>query len=274
MGGWLLFILSKTLPLIPYSIRLRLISSLGTLYGVIPHSQRRAVQYNLKKLFGFPPQKINSTTRLVFKNFALTLHDFFEPHNIQFSAPDKSRLESIRTQYGGVMLITFHFGNWELGAHQMNKWGWPVTAVYQPYRSKRFKKLIESKRPAGVNFIPVGRLASHGVQKALKRGDVVAMLGDHFFGEGGIPVDLLGHRVRWPKGPILLAVKEKAPIIVGSVFRESPGVYHSHMQDPLIPQDSSIAEANRLTQEVATKFGILLRSHPEQWLWMRKLEFL
>ena len=190
------------------------------------------------------------------------------------SVPDRKKLEKAREKNKGVLVLTFHMGHWELGARTMSQWGWPVTAVYQPYKNKKFKEVIESRRAPGVNFVAVGENAASGVREALKRGDMVAMLGDHPFGEAGMPVNLLGHRVLWPKGPVLLAVREKCPIVVAVVIRTKLGSYTALIEDPLYPRSKSRDEVERLVQEVADKFGKFLRQYPTQWYRFRSFEFV
>jgi len=103
------------------------------------------------------------------------------------------------------------------------------------------------------------------VRDALRRGDMVAMLGDLPFGEEGIDVKLLGHHVMWPKGPILLAVREKCPIVVAVVIRTQFGHYKAFIEDPLIPRASTRAEVRRLVQEVTTQFAKYVTAYPSQW---------
>jgi len=240
----------------------------------LPLKQKRNIQFNYARLLGYTGTEAKQTARAIFRNFALSLHDFFLPQNIQFDTYEREKIENLRKTHPGFMLITFHMGGWELGPRKLLEWNWPLTAVYQPYQNKKFRDLIEKNRAPGVEYLPVGKGAAQGVQAALRKGKVVAMLGDHLFGENGTPVQLFGHKVKWPKGPVVLAVKQKAPIVVVTVIRKKPGFYDIRFEDPLIPQSTSRAEVLRLTQEVANKFGILLQRHPDQWLRMEKLEFL
>src|SRR5262249_2319858 len=148
--------------------------AVGRFYGAFPHRQKRALEINYKILLGLNRSGLRRMVKHTFENFAVTLYDFFNPSNVVVDIPDRARLEALREKHGGLMVLTFHLGNWEQGARVMSQWGWPVTAVYQPYQNAHFKKLIESNRAPNVHFIPVGRRAAHGVRESLKRGDVVA----------------------------------------------------------------------------------------------------
>jgi len=98
------------------------------------------------------------------------------------------------------------------------------------------------------------------------------MLGDHPFGEDGGPVDLLGHRIVWPRGPIILAVRTGAPIVVAVIVSVGAQKYRAIIEEPMFPKARTLAEADRLMQEVAAKFGRVVQSHPTQWYRFRAFE--
>ena len=182
------------------------------------------------------------------------------------------KFREIKEKHGGIVVLTFHIGNWEIGARFLSEKGFPVSAVYQPYENKRMKKVIEKRRTRRVTFIPVGSQAARGVRDALRRKECVAMLGDHLFGEKGTWVNLLHQKVRWPKGPILLAAKEGAPIVVAVVVRSNAATYQVHMEDPLFPTKSKNG-IQQTTQAVADKFGKYVKQYPSQWFRFHPFEY-
>jgi lauroyl/myristoyl acyltransferase len=266
---FLIFIFS----LIPRVLHEPLVRAFGAVYSTFPHSQRKGLRYNLSRLLGKDDEELDRLTWETFKNFASTLHDFCFPRNVHLDVPDRYKLEKTRKEHGGAIVLTFHMGHWELGARAMREWGWPVSAVHQPYHNKRFKKFVESRRAPGVNFISVGENATKGIRDALKRGDMVAILGDHPYGEEGSLVNILGHNVLWPRGPVLLAVREKAPIHIAVVVRTASRRYVGIVSDALVPKSRSRAEVDRLIKEVGHKFGMLLTQFPTQWYRFAPMEF-
>lgn len=258
---------------LPPRLRYYFVRRLADISAFFIPGLKKGLRTNLAHLLYLEGKELEHMTDEALRNFATTLHDFFFPQSLNVEVQEKNMLEALRKKHGGILLLTFHMGHWELGARVMRSWGWPVTAVYQPYKNKRLKKIIESQRAPGVNFIPVGQGAAAGVRQSLRRGDVVAMLGDHNFGEDGIPVDILGHKIIWPKGPVLLAVKSKAPIVVAVVIRTAPHTYKAVVSEPLIPKGASRKEVAHLVQEVGHKFGMLLKQYPTQWYRLSKLQF-
>lgn len=274
MGAWSLEAASAFVSVFPGPLQDVLARLFGLFYGRFATTQRKAQEENIRQLLNPSPSEINRIVDETFQNFALTLRDFFLPEGVSIEIPDRDKLEQWRKDHGGVLLLTFHMGHWELGARTMSDWGWPVTAVYQPYQNKQFKRVIEKRRAKGVNFIPVGRNAARGVRDALRRGDVVAMLGDHPFGEDGMAVTILGHRVIWPKGPLVLAVRSKTPVVVAVVVRTANRRYRAYIEDPLIPKGDGRQAVNHLVQAVADKFGRFVRQNPTQWYRFRPLEIV
>lgn len=258
----------------PQNIRVLLARKLGILFKLFAWQMDLALDKNLKNLFPhLGPHRFILRFK-IFANFGETLLDFFFPNDIQVEVPDREKLEKIRAAHKGLLVLTFHMGHWELGARTMKNWGWPVSAVYQPYRNKQFKRVIESRRAPGVHFIPVGGKAVNGVRQDLQKGHVVAMLGDQIFGEEGTTVSILGKKVRWPKGPIVLAARDKTPIVVAVIIRTARRTYRAYIEEPLIPANKSKSEVDRLVQAVADKFSKFLTQFPEQWYRFREFEYV
>ncbi len=263
----------RVIRLIPTTFRFQCLQWIGGLYGSFPHAQRKNVEKNFHLLFSKTPDLLHSNNiNSVFRNFAVTLFDFASADTLTVTVPRKIELEEWRARFGGMMMLTFHMGLWELGARIMARWGWPVTAIYQPYTNPHLKKTIESRRAPGVEFIPVGQGAAQAVSRVLKDNRIVAMLGDHSFGEDGMTVNVMGEKVTWAKGPILLAVKSKVPIIVSCVIRTAPSTYEAIVLDPIVPKEKSSHEIERVAQVIADKFSDLLRKYPTQWYYFASLQ--
>ncbi len=266
-------ILKLSRPL-PDALRTLLLRGLGKFFGLFPHAHKKAVQFNNRLLFRLHGRELAKRTSAIFQNFALTLYDFATPQSVQVDVPRQKELKAWRDKYGGMMLLTFHMGQWELGARLLSQWGWPVTAIFQPYTNPHLKKTIESRRAPGIEFIPVGKGASAAVTRALKEKRLVAMLGDHAFGEDGISVNLMGHSVKWAKGPILLAVRAQVPIVVACIARVGQSRYRTFIEDIIIPAEKSQMEVQRLAQWVADKFADFLKNHPAQWYYFAPLKLM
>jgi Kdo2-lipid IVA lauroyltransferase/acyltransferase len=211
----------------------RVVRAIGWLYAILNRPLRRVVESNLAAVVDFDPRQRALVARRSIENFCVTLYDFFQSDGVVLETDDLETLRRLHHQHKRLLILTFHVGHWELGARYLQQQGFPVTAVYQEYRNKAMRRLIQRHRASGVNFLPVGANAANRVLEAFSRGDVVAMLGDHPFGEAGARVQLNGHTVLWPKGPVTLAVRSNTPIVTAAVVRVGHRRYRAHMYEPV-----------------------------------------
>jgi len=159
---------------------------------------RRVTLDNLKAVF---PEKNNAEIRrirkAIFRNFAKYLVDFFRSSEIdRFYIEKNVRIENIRyVEYGlsrgkGVITLTAHLGNWELGGVAIALSGYPFAAVALPHKDRRVNSFFNSQRQVkGVKVIPVGK-AVRNCLDVLNQNSVLALLGDRSFNEKGIEVDV------------------------------------------------------------------------------------
>jgi lauroyl/myristoyl acyltransferase len=143
------------------------------------------------------------------------------------------------------------------------EWGFPATAVYQPYQSKAMQRFIQSRRSPNLDYVAVGRGAAHGVAKILRRRGFVAMLGDRPFGEDGGWVTVCGKPMRFPRGPFLLAARSSVPVLPGFALMEKPGHYRVVVEEPLWGEGPD--PVKNLMDKMAQVLGKYIATHGDQW---------
>ncbi|HRY29807.1 MAG TPA: hypothetical protein P5079_07185, partial [Elusimicrobiota bacterium] len=99
-------------------------------------------------------------THKVFENFVLTLSDFLSGAKPVVHVEGREKAEAARAVGKGAVFLTSHLGHWELGGRILADWGWPVTAVYQPYRSAAMHDFIHKRRSPGLRYLAVGKGAA------------------------------------------------------------------------------------------------------------------
>lgn len=247
------------------SARYRVVRWIGRFASCILRKRRHAVFNNLQVVLQNQPALWERKTTEVFENFALTLCDFLNPKDITYEVTGSEHLEALRGSRQGVLFVTFHLGHWELGAKILCEKGWLMTAVYQPYMSHLFQRVIDQHRHPRLQLLPVGRGAAFGSVAALAKGEGVALIGDKAFGEPGQPISMMGQTVLWPRGPYLLAARSGAIVVPSLVVRVRPGHYKGFVDKPIPVRKGSLRDAAELSQKVARFFETHLRMHPEQW---------
>ena len=247
--------------LLPERARYPLAAALGRGVSRLFPLKRRAVEKNVAHINAYCGT--NFRPDRVFENFGMTLADFLGGQSVDIRVEGRERAEAARARGKGAIVLTTHLGNWELGGRVLAGWGWPVTAVFQPYRSKAMQNFIQGKRAPGLAYLAVGRGAAHGIAKALRRQGAVAMLADRPFGEDGGWVTVCGRRMRFPRGPFLFASRSGVPVLPGFTIMERPGHYRAVVEEPLWAEGPDPVQ--NLMDKMAQVLGKYVASHGDQW---------
>ncbi|MEA1928355.1 MAG: lysophospholipid acyltransferase family protein, partial [Candidatus Auribacterota bacterium] len=196
-------------------------------------------------------RKIRILIRKNFRNFSYYLVDFFRfsrlsrkeiERLVEFSGTDniKAALKGGR----GAIGVTAHLGNWELGGMVLSFLGYPVNAIALSHHNTRLNRLFVNQRAlSGMNVIPVGQAALKSL-RALKKNQLVLILGDRDVTERGIEVTFFGASSHIPRGPATLAVRADAGIFFGYFVRQSTHRYHAVFR-PSLPVDPVLDRESR-----------------------------
>ncbi|MFP3999011.1 MAG: lauroyl acyltransferase [Desulfobacterales bacterium] len=184
--------------------------------------------------------------------------------------------QAVSEQTGGILLMS-HLGNWEAAATLLKKEGFPLLL----FMGQKEGEQIEQTQKAGLEQNGVQVIASRqgagspleileGV-KYLRKGWFLSMAGDRS-GEHGssfAEAKFLGHRVRVPETPYVLALATGAPVFVFFAFRKGPGKYHFVAHPPMEVRAESRWLRKKSIADAAQKYCRLLEQavydHPFQW---------
>lgn len=247
----------------PEGPRYRLASWIGRWTSRMFPEKRVAVENNLAVINVWAGQDFKSDR--VFGNFGITLSDFLARPKIEIRVEGREKAEAARRADSGVLFLTSHLGNWELGGRILAEWGWPVTAVFQSYRSPAMQKYIQKRRAPGLDYLAVGKGAARGVARVLGRRETVAMLADRPFGEMGEPVTLCGRPARLPRGPFLFAARSGAAVVPGFVLMEGPGRYRAVVEDPIWPTGKGHSAVQIMLDKMAKVLEKYISRFADQW---------
>src|SRR5258708_38961038 len=113
----------------------------------------------------------------------------------------------------GVIVVTPHFGNWDIAAAATTAVGLPVTAVTEHYGTSDLnRRVVEARERIGIKVGPVGISAGKAVITALRRNDLVALVCDLPPSDGrAVKVRICGQQATVPAGPAGLALRPGRP---------------------------------------------------------------
>jgi len=182
-------------------------------------------------------------------------------------------VEESLAQGRGVMVVTGHFGNWEVGGAAVAARGHPIDVVVARQRNRLFDERIEwSRERLGLGVIPRGK-ASARVLESLRAGRVVGILGDQDAREAGVFVDFFGRPASTARGPALLAIRAGARLVVAVSRRLSGGRprYAVDFESVDVPRTGDIRrDVRALTQAYTSRLENFIREAPEQYFWLHR----
>ena len=236
---------------------------------------RLAVRDNLATIFahqGIRPSHtiLDGCARKTFQYFGKYLADFIRfrklsPHGVydRISIQGLEHLETIRDSKRGAIMLTAHYGNWELGGAFIASMGISVNAVVRPVPSPALERVFQYFREQrGLKVIPLAH-AGTGILKALKRGEAVALVGDRDFTGNGHPHAFFGRTASLPRGAAWFSHRTGVPITMGFATRAPDDSFILRMHPPIDPVAAGSEDAIQ-AQIVAIMEETIARD-PCQW---------
>jgi KDO2-lipid IV(A) lauroyltransferase len=172
----------------------------------------------------------------------------------------------------GAVLVTAHYGSWELFGIALAHRGYPVNFLVGKQHNEMIDALLNEHRvKMGIGVIQVGVSARHILQ-VLKRNELICILADQDARRHGVFVNFLGRPASTPQGPAAFAVKMASPIIVGFITRVR-GAHHRGVVLPPIavePSGRDLEDIVKYTQAYTDRITAAVVARPEQWFWPHK----
>jgi Kdo2-lipid IVA lauroyltransferase/acyltransferase len=271
----------KTLGWLPHKLARALCSLLAALCYWLWPRLRRVGMFNLRMAF---PDWNEAQRRHViyglFQNFGRMLADFSH-----FPHWNRDNIEQIiiydgfenyaraQSQGKGVLFLTAHFGNWELGSFAHGVYGYPCHFVVRELDNPLIDRLINRYRClSGGKSIDKSEFA-RGVLRAFAQGHAVGVLTDqNMLVNEGVFVDFFGKPACTTTGPARVVRKSGVPVVLGLVIWDAKlkkyrlrfeAVEWIKRDNPVQEIEANTANFTRLIEEYA-------RRYPDQWLWVHR----
>jgi Kdo2-lipid IVA lauroyltransferase/acyltransferase len=281
MGFRLAFALFAALPL---RLALRAGAWLGDVFYLLDARDRRVALFNLG--IAFPEQPRREHRRILrasCRNLGRVAAEFCHlPHLdagrladvVHFA--DRARWEHTIAcaARAGAIILTAHFGNWELLAYAHGLLGHPITLVHRPMRNLVFDAAITAIRAGAGTRSLKKKAAAKDAIRVLKEHGILAIPSDqnqtHRF---GVFVDFFGLPACTTPGAVRLSMLTGAPIVPVFLVREEEGPRHRIEVLPtveLVSTGDREADIRTNTQRCTAIIEDMIRRYPEQWIWFHK----
>lgn len=246
-------------------------------YYFIP-IRKKVILKNLKIAFNDKSEReIKQIMKLsYFSNFLTFMELFlFEKFNskeilslVKFE--DEQILKAIVDSNNGAILLTAHFGNWELAANAFsiftNK---RLSVIYKKMHNPYINDWLVKVRDRFNKSVPLG-LTLKEVIIELQNKNLVGIVADQRAPkEAKLKVNFFNTRVTAYEGPAALAIKYKIPIFFVITYRNKDYSYNFVIKkidiDYNKPNNENIL---LITQQYYDLLESLIKKFPEQWFWL------
>ncbi|MFH1762868.1 MAG: lysophospholipid acyltransferase family protein, partial [Gemmatimonadota bacterium] len=173
----------------------------------------------------------------------------------------------------GLLVVTGHFGNWEMGGASIAAHGIPVDVIGQRQRNPLFDADLNANRNRlGMAVIERGE-APKRVLRALRAGRAVGVVGDQNVRRGGVFVDFFGRPAATARGTALFALRTGSPIFLGIASR-TPGFPQRYRvtfeRVEFTPSGEMEEDVRRLTEAHTRHLERHVKETPEQYFWQHR----
>ncbi len=277
------------------SLSLRWLGKLGGGLGVLLQAvgfRTRIVEDNLKLALGKEksPEELKQLQKKVYahigtlfleiaRNFTLTRQQYID--EMVISAEDLAKLDKLKKEGRGMLVISAHTGNWEIFPASIAARGYPVSIVAKKMSSPVSQSLIEDRRTTtGFEVIYTGNTLNK-IAESMRAGRFVGcMVDQHMPGARGLRVNFFGTPAASIRGLANLARDTKCIVMPIHVYRLENGTHRMNFMEPLeyieapeLPagsQERLLREEWLNTQKYQECLEAMIRQNLPQWLWIHR----
>lgn len=171
----------------------------------------------------------------------------------------------------GVILLTAHYGNFEMMAANCGAYGLPITVIARSRTDELVEQWLAATR-ARHGLTIVHKQGWRAALRVLKSGGTLGVIADQAVRTGGVMADFLGHPSPTAVGPILLARSTGAIVIPAFITRDANDRFTVEIHEPLEFPNTGDEEADlqAAAQMINDVISRQIHHKPDEWLWMHR----
>lgn len=276
----LFLILDALLMLLPRGLRKGIFTALASLAHLLAGKRNRIIRQNLSFAFHetMSTAQMRKIERYCYRNLALNLLQVME--NRRNSAEDlrsqvtfenHETVDAILAQGGGIIFVSAHYGNWELGGAALSSLITPVASIYKGFSRSEFDPYLLEARTAHRMELAEKNGALKHIAKALKNGHSILLMIDQASNERyGVSVDFFGHKTYHSSTAAQLSAKFNVPIVGVYISSEDEKHYTIRFEEPIEVREGDEISVTEATQRQVEGVEKVIRENPKLWFWCHK----
>lgn len=248
---------------------------LGSFFYMSFKYERKLAESQLVKYLKIDNKSAQRVTKEMFKHFVLS---FLELQNLRYFIETEGLVEIrneeiLKEEYEkgkGIILVSGHYGNWELLVSSLSSMGYPITVIMRKIYDERLNKImINIRKEWGIESVLRGEQSSLGIMKnVLKNGRILGMLVDQDTNVPSIFVPFFGKPAYTPKAPAQFSYRFDIPIVFSYIRRVGDNRHRIVLErieyEKTGDEERDIYEITKIINE---KLERIISEYPEQWVW-------
>jgi KDO2-lipid IV(A) lauroyltransferase len=278
------------LGLFPINANLRTARGAGRLIYALDRKHRKRALENLRASF---PEKrereLDDIARQSMEHFIeLVMDVLFTPRLIHaetwhryvhLDALTDSLKLLLRTREkdGGAIMLTGHYGNWEVLGYTLATLGFETYSIARPIDNPLIDEWVLGVRQRKGQVILSKRGVTTTAQEVLESRGVLGFIADQNAGPKGMFVPFFGRMASTYKSIGLLAIQYRVPVVIGYARRRGGRFeFDIGVQDIIWPADWEAVrtaggdELRYVTERYTKAIEDFVRADPTQYLWIHR----
>jgi len=180
------------------------------------------------------------------------------------------RIEALRAEGRGIILVTAHYGNWEMGSLAVRVLEYPLSVLAMAEASPVVNRIRrEMRERLGIETLEVRQSFDTAlkVRRALADNGILALLIDRHFDRDRVRVEFLGRQAWFLRTPALMAYLTGAPLLPCFIERTGSERWQISAGPTIHVSKTGDRETNiqAAAQQFAADLEARVRAHPELW---------
>ena len=237
------------------------------LFNYIPKRKNTALK-NLK--IAFPDKSdewINTTLKKCYSFFTYNFLQFlafpFDPNSIEIEVVGKKYLNNAINENSGTVLVSAHFGSWEILGYWFGINNYPLVGIAQKQKNKGANLFFEEKRQLSGTKQVYRKSSMDSLYEILNANKILGLVSDQDARGKGVFVDFFNKPASTHKGAALFHLNTNASLIFGICVQKNIGKYRVEFI-PINPKKKSTED---ITQLYTTIIEQSIKKYPEQYFW-------
>ncbi len=257
-------IMSLFLYFIPFEIIDFISFFVGNLIYISNNWRIKSIRENLLKI-GITDFNLRKIFINMVRNHLDLLKFYFDKRKKLLQITDLENVDLERLKKDKYILLTAHYGNWELAGAFFGSLVKKTVSVaeFKGVGDIRYKTLLKFRSRTGMRILPLEELSTvFEIEKYIEKGYITVLLFDRDINDTGMLCEIDGVKLYIPKGPFYFSKKFDLDILLGVFFYVKNKKYRYSVK--LVKIDR-VENLKKYAENGLKELKKIIQGNPEEW---------